>query len=276
MPRIARGELILALALAESTAECEASGIATHAVPDGNGYVINGKKLFVGDAHVADYILCAARTRESALPEEGITLFLVNANSPGVKSSVLETLGFDKQCQVVFCDVKTEGKMVLGKPNDGWSTVERTLEQAAAARCADMVGSARAAFESAVSYAKTRVQYGHPIGSFQAIQHHCANMAVDIDGAALITYEAAWAIDQGLPQKAKLVSMAESWVGEACQRVTLLGHQIHGGISFCRDHNMHLYYRRVRAGALTLGDTVFHRRIVARELLRESLVSSQG
>ncbi|MFC2000087.1 acyl-CoA dehydrogenase family protein, partial [Chloroflexota bacterium] len=204
-----------------------------------------------------------------------IGLFLVEARSPGIECTVLETLGLDKQCEVVFNEVKVRDGMVLGRAEKAGDALETVLEQAAVGKCADMVGSARAAFESAVSYARQRIQYGHPIGSFQAIQHHCANMAVDIDGAALITYEAAWSIDKGLPS-ARLVSMAKSWVNEACQRVTLLGHQIYGGIGFCRDQDMHLYYRRVRAGGLTFGDTVFHRKVVARELLQGAPAFSRG
>lgn len=275
LPRIARGETILAFALTEPSAVYEASAIATRAVRDGDSHVINGTKLFVSDGHIADYIVCVARTEDSAEPDDGITLFLVDANSPGIECTVLKTLAFDRQCEVLLNDVRVGNDRVLGTAGKAWDAVEGVLEQVAVAKCADMVGSARAAFESAVSYAKERVQYGHPIGSFQAIQHHCADMAVDIDGSALITYEAAWRIDRGLPS-AKLVSMAKSWVNEACQRVTLLGHQIYGGIGFCRDQDMHLYYRRVRAGGLTLGDTVFHRKIIARELLRGSSVVSRG
>jgi len=264
---IARGELILAFALTEPSARYEASAIATRAVPEHDGYVINGTKLFVNDAHIADYVLCAARSKKTGKPEEGITLFLVSTRSPGIECTPLRTMAFDKQCEVVFNNAKVGKKNILGKVNQGWRIVERTLQQAAVARCADMVGSARSAFELSVSYAKERVQFGRPIGSFQAIQHHCANMVVDIDGSAFITYEAAWRLSQGL-SSTMLVSMAKAWVNEACQRVTLLGHQIHGGISFCEDHDMHLFHRRVRAGALTLGDTAFHQRVVARELLR--------
>jgi len=264
---IAKGELILAFALTEPSARYEASAIATRAVPQHDGYVIDGTKLFVNDAHIADYILCAARSKETGKPEEGITLFLVSAKSPGIECTPLRTMAFDKQCEVVFNNVKVAKESILGKVNQGWHVVERTLQQAAVARCADMVGSARSAFQMSVDYAKERVQFGRPIGSFQAIQHHCANMLVDIDGSTLITYEAAWRLSQDLPST-MLVSMCKAWVGEACQRVTLLGHQIHGGIGFCQDHDMHLFHRRVRAGALMLGDTAFHQGVVARELLR--------
>ena len=267
LPKIARGELVLSLAWAEPGSGFGASAIATRAIRDGDSYVINGTKLFVNDAHIADYLVCVAGIDDGPGSQGGIGLFLVEAKSPGIECTVLETLGLDKQCEVVFTEVKVRDGMVLGGAEKAGGALETVLQQAAVGKCADMVGSARAAFESAVSYAKQRIQYGHPIGSFQAIQHHCANMAVDIDGAALITYEAAWSIDGGLPS-ARLVSMAKSWVNEACQRVTLLGHQIYGGIGFCRDQDMHLYYRRVRAGGLTFGDTVFHRKVVARELLQ--------
>lgn len=264
---IAKGELVLAFALTEPCARYEASAIATRAVPEDDSYVINGRKLFVNDAHIADYILCVAKTKDTAKPEEGITLFLVDAKSPGIDCTLLKTLACDKQCEVVFNNVRVEKKNILGKVNQGWGVLEMTLQQATAAKCAEMVGSARAAFEMSVSYAKERVQFNRPIGSFQAVQHHCANMAVDIDGSTFITYEAAWSISHGLPST-MLVSIAKAWVSEACQRVTLLGHQIHGGYSFCRDHDMHLFHRAVRAGALMFGDTISHGKTIARELLQ--------
>ena len=267
LPKIARGDLIMAFAFTEPSARYEASSISARAVAKGNGYTINGTKLFVNDAHIADYILCLARTKDSDPAEEGITLFLVDANSPGIECTMLETIADDKQCEVVFRDVWVPKKNVLGKVDRGWSIVEKALPQATVAKCAELVGGAQAALEMSVNYAKERVQFDRPIGSFQAIQHHCANMLVDVDGSRFITYEAAWKISEGLPATME-VSMAKAWVSEACRRVTFLGHQIHGGIGFCRDSDVDLYYRRAKAGGYALGDTAFHHRIVARELLQ--------
>jgi len=128
-----------------------------------------------------------------------------------------------------------------------------------------MVGAAQQVLEMSVNYAKERVQFGRPIGSFQAIQHHCANMAVDVEGARFITYRAAWLLSQGLPCT-KEIAMAKAWVNEASRRVALLGHQVHGAIGYTWDHDMQLYSRRLRSAEVVFGDADFHRERIARSL----------
>jgi len=138
-------------------------------------------------------------------------------------------------------------------------------EKAAVAKCAEMVGGLQTTFDMTVAYAKERKQFGKPIGSFQAVQHHCANMVIDVDGARFITYQAAWRIAEGLPAGME-ASMAKAWTSEASRRVTVLGHQIHGAISFCEEHDMHLFYRKAKAGAVAFGDGDHHLEKVARQL----------
>jgi len=127
------------------------------------------------------------------------------------------------------------------------------------------VGGAQAALDMAVNYAKERVQFGRPIGSFQAIQHYCANMAADVSGSRFITYKAAWKVSEGI-QAALDVAIAKAWASEAYGRVTLLAHQIFGAIGFTMDHDIHLYYRQAKAGEIIFGGADFHRAVVAREL----------
>jgi alkylation response protein AidB-like acyl-CoA dehydrogenase len=232
------------------------------AVHKGDSYVLKGTKLFVSDAHVADWLVCVARTSEGRKPEDGITLFLVDARSPGIKYDVLKTIASDKQCEVAFNDVKISAGDVIGKTDHGWEVVDRTLRRAAVGKCIEMVGGAQAALEMTIQYAKDRVQFGRPIGSFQAVQHHCANMATDVDGSRMIAYEAAWMMSEGL-LCAKEAAMAKAWVSDAYRRVVALGHQIHGGIGFTMDHDMQLYYRRAKAAELAYGDGDFHRESVA-------------
>ena len=265
LPRIARGDIILTLALTEPNARYDAAAITTRATASNGNYVINGTKLFVPDANVADYILCVTRTKEAQNPEDGITVFLVDAKTPGIKCTLLKTLARDKQCEIVFDNVSLPQKNVLGKPDHGWTIIKDTLQKATVAKCAEMVGGAQAALEMAVQYAKERVQFNRPIGSFQAIQHYCANMVTDVDGARFITYKAAWKVSEGLPA-AMDVAIAKAWTGEACSRVTLLAHQIFGAIGFTMDHDIHLYYRRAKAGEIMFGDSDTQRAIVAQEL----------
>ena len=264
LPKIANGKLIVTAALTDAGGRCgpSPSAVVTRAVTEDASYVINGTKLFVTDAHVADYILCVTKTKD----DEGITVFVVDAKTPGVKCTLLKTLAGDKQCEVIFDNVKVPKENILGKVDMGWPIAEETLERAVAAKCIEMVGGARITVEMSVDYAKQRVQFGHPIGSFQAIQHHCANMLTDLDGSWFAAYQAAWKISQGLPATME-VSIAKAWIGEAYRRITLLGHQIFGGIGFCEDNDINLYSRRANTGALIFGDTAFYYEKVARQLI---------
>ena len=265
LPKIATGEVILAMALTEPSASYDAASVTVQAVPDKDDYVISGTKLFVENAHIADYMVCVTRTKDGSSPEDGITLFLVDGKSPGISTTVLKTIAGDKQCEVIFDNVRVPKKNMLGELDKGWPVVAKMLEMAAVAKCAEMVGGAQAALDMSVAYAKERIQFGRPIGSFQAIQHHCANMVTDVDGSRFITYQAAWKVSEGLPATME-VSMAKAWVSEAYRRVTQLGHQIHGGIGFCMDHDMPLYFKEAKAAESTFGNADWHREIVAQQL----------
>ncbi len=265
LPKIATGEVILAMALTEPSASYDPAAVTVQAVPDKDDYVISGTKLFVENAHIADYMVCVTRTKDGSSAEDGITMFLVDGKSPGISTTVLKTIAGDKQCEVIFDNVRVPKKNMLGELDKGWSVVARMLEMAAVAKCAEMVGGAQAALDMSVAYAKERIQFGRPIGSFQAIQHHCANMVTDVDGSRFITYQAAWKVSEGLPATME-VSMAKAWVSEAYRRVTQLGHQIHGGIGFCMDHDMPLYFKEAKAAESTFGNADWHREIVAQQL----------
>ena len=264
LPQIAEGKMSIALALTEPAGTYTPAGISVTAVADGDDYVINGTKLFVSDANVADYLICVARTKDGA-SEDGITLFLVDAKSPGISYTMLKTIASDKQAEVVFDNVRVPKKNMLGELDKGWAEVAKIIDRAAAGKCAEMIGGAQQVLEMTVQYAKDRVQFGRPIGSFQAIQHHCANMATDVDGSKFITYEAVWMLSEGLPC-AKEIAMAKAWTSEAYRRVVTLGHQVHGAIGFTKDHDMQLYFRRAKAAELAFGDADFHRETVAVEM----------
>lgn len=265
LPRVATGKLMLTLALTEGSAKYDATSVKTKATSRNGEYVITGTKLFVPDANVADYLLCVARTKMTGKPENGITIFLVDSKAPGVKCTLLKTLARDKKCEVVFDKVAVPKENILGMLDQGWKAIDGVLERAKVAKCAEMVGGAQAALDMAVAYAKERVQFNRPIGSFQAVQHYCANMVSDVDGSRFVTYKAAWKVSEGIPA-AMDVAIAKAWTGEAYGRVTLLAHQIFGAVGFTMDHDMHLYYRRAKAGDTMFGDSAAHRAIVAHEL----------
>jgi len=264
LPRISQGKLIMTLALTEASGTYTPDGIATRAVAQGSDYVINGTKLFVPDFNVADYLICVARTKEGT-SADGITLFLVDARSPGISHTMLHGIASDKQAEVVFKNVRVPAKNIIGELNKGWAAVEKIIERAALGKCAEMIGGAQQVLEMTVAYAKERVQFDRPIGSFQAVQHHCANMVADVEGSKYITYEAAWRLSEGLPC-AQEIAMTKTWVSEAYRRVVALSHQVHGAIGFTQDHDLHLYFRRAKAAELAFGDAGFHREKVAVEM----------
>jgi len=265
LPKIANGEAIFALALTEPSASYDASGITTKAVPDKDGYVIDGTKLFVHDAHVADYLLCVTKTDPASPPEKGITIFIVDAKSPGITITALPTIADDKQNELTFKNVKVPAENMLGKLNEGWPAISKLLERAAIAKCAEMIGGADWTIENSVVYAKERVQYGRPIGSFQAIQHYLAEMWTEISHAKRLVYYAVSLIDEGLTCS-KEVAMAKALMSEVYLRCTHFGVRVHGGIGTTRDHDMGLYYRRARQAACLFGDAEFWREKVACEL----------
>ena len=265
LPKVSSGEMILTMALVEPSTTYDAAGVEAKAVAQGDNFVINGTKLFVENAHIADYIICVARTGSGSSPEEGITLFLVDAKSPGIKCEVIPTMVANKLCEVVFENVSVPKKNVLGAVDKGWPIVARTLEQATMAKCAEMVGGAEAALDMANAYAKDRIVYQKPIASFQVIQHYLANMWMSVDTSKDILYEAAWMVGEGLPCTGK-VAAAKGYIGEAYKFVTERGVQIHGAIGTTWDHDMGLYYRRAKAGELAFGDTDYQREVVASQL----------
>ncbi|MBN1177521.1 MAG: acyl-CoA/acyl-ACP dehydrogenase [Dehalococcoidales bacterium] len=265
LPDIIGGKAIFALALTEAVGTYNASSVKTTATAENGNYIINGTKLFVHDASVADYFLCVARTDTKSKGEDGITIFIVDAKSPGIKTTVLDTIARDKQCEVVFDNVKVPAENILGKPNEGWPEVQKIIERAAIAKCCEMLGGMQMALDMTVPYVKERIQFSVPVGVFQAVQHHCVYMLLEVEGSRAATYDAAWRVSTGRPYSAQ-AAITKAWVSDAYQRVVALGTQAHGGVSIIEDHDMPLYFRRAKAAELAFGDARFHRKTVARNL----------
>jgi len=265
LPGICSGQTLMTLALTEASATYEPWGIETTATREGDGFRIDGQKLFVPDAHAATVMLVAARTSQSGNPAQGITLFLVNADTPGLTVNQLSTISSDRQCEVALEGVTVPAQAVLGEEDGGWPIIQRTLQRAVAGKCVEMMGGADAVVEMTVEYAKQRTQFGRPVGTFQAVQHHCANMATDVEGCRQIAYQAAWKISEGEPAERE-VAMAKAWVSAAYQRVCNLAHQCHGAIGFTKEHDLQLYTRRAKVQELTYGDVNFHKEIAMREI----------
>ena len=267
LPKIASGDLIMTMALTEPSAKWSADGVTLTAKREGGDYVLNGTKLFVPDAHVSDYMIVVARTGPSGKDgEDGITLLLVDSKSPGIKFEQLKTIAADKQSEVTFENVKVPAANLLGQEGKGWGIVEKTQKVATVAACAYLVGLSQMDFDTTLNYAKERVQFGRPIGSFQAIQHKLADAVIDVDGSRFITYKAAWSLQEGEPDADLMINMAKAWTSDASRRVVAHGQQIHGGIGFTKEYKIQLYFRRQKWMELMWGDADYHREKVAQAL----------
>jgi len=257
LPKLAEGKLLLTLAFLEPNSGYSPEGINMKAVKKGDKFIVQGSKIFVTDAHVADYIICAVRTNDIGKPEHGITLLLIDVKSPGISINMLKSLSGDKQCEVVFDSVEVSASSIIGIVDEGWSALEKILEKVTVARCAEMVGAAKYLLEITVDYTKQRKAFGHPIGSFQTIQHYLANMLVVTDGCAMMVYNTAWRLSEGLPAEQE-VSMTKAITNESLKRVATLAFQSHGAIAFTEDHDIPLYYKRTKAWEPNMGSTQFH------------------
>jgi alkylation response protein AidB-like acyl-CoA dehydrogenase len=260
------GEWIITLAWTETSGGYSPDLISARAELQGDSYILDGTKLFVPYAHVADTLIFAGRTA-SAQPgsEDGLSLFLVDAKSSGLSVQVLKTLAGDKQCEVVLNRVRVPKGNLLGKVNQGGAVLKKVLLMSAVGKCAEMSGGGQRVLELTLDHAKQRVQFGKPIGAFQAIQHFCANILTYLDTSRFMTYQAAWKISQGMNYEME-ASMAKAWVSDSYRRLVGLAHQVLGGMGFMEEHDMHLYYKQAKAAELAFGDADFHRELAAQQL----------
>jgi len=265
LPKVAAGELFLTLAMAEPKVNDDPMFIATRAMTKDDGFLIHGTKLFVPYAHIADYLLVAARTKGVAGDKKGITVFIVDRKSQGISVSPLVTIAADKQFEVNFDKVFVSPNYVLGSLHNGLSLIRETLKKAAAIQCAVMLGGAQQELEITAAHTKNRVQFERPIGSFQAVQQKLADMFIDVNGARWTTYQAVWRLSEGLLADRE-VAIAKAFANIACERVAFGAQQLHGGVGVDKDYDLHFYFRRAKAFALTLGSTPFHLKTLEAEI----------
>ena len=263
--QIAKGEAVWTLALAEAAGKWKASDVELRALREGANYVLQGHKLFVTDAHVADYILVVGRTGEGSIPEQGITLFIVDAKGPNVKTEAIPTIGGDRQFKISFDSVVVPQDNILGQMDNGWDIVNFILQRAAVLKCAETSGACQAVLDITSAYAKERVQFDRPIGSFQAVQHKLADMLIDVEAVQYLLYQAAWGISIGSLSPSQ-ISAAKVKANEVHQRICIEAIAAHGAIGYTMDHDIGLYYRRVKAAEFAAGDTDLHREVIAIEL----------
>jgi len=266
LPTIASGERVAALAFTEPNGRWDASAITAVARRAGGDFVLRGVKTFVVDGHGADVLVVAVR-REGTRAEEGVSLFVFPADTPGIERRPLPTLDQTRrQAEVALRDVRVPASALMGGDGQGWRALCRTLDLAAVAISAEQVGGAERCLDMSVEYAKQRVQFGRPIGSFQAIKHKCADMLLRVESARSASYYAGWAAAEGSDELPVAASLAKAYCSDAYFRCAAESIQIHGGVGFTWEYDVHLYFKRAKSSETLLGDAGHHRELVAQRI----------
>jgi alkylation response protein AidB-like acyl-CoA dehydrogenase len=264
LARIAAGEVTATVAWTEANGRWDAEAVAAVARREGAGFVLSGRKAFVVDGHSADLLLVAAR-REGTSGEDGVSLFALPGDAAGLERRAVGTMDRTRRLAEVALDgVHAPASALLGEEGRGWPILRKTLSLAAVALAAEQTGGAQRCLDMAVDYAKQRVQFGRPIGSFQAIKHKCANMLVQVESARSAAYFAACTAAEDGEELPLAASLAKAYCSDAYFRCAAENVQIHGGIGFTWEHDAHLYLKRAKSSETLLGDASHHRELVAR------------
>ena len=258
LPGIASGETIATLAFTEPSGKWDEAGITMAATGSGDSWSLTGTKSFVLDGHVASLVLVAARTGK------GVSLFAVDGGASGLTRTALSTMDQTrKQAKLEFAGTPAK---LIGTEGEGWAVLSRVLDLAAVALAAEQVGGAQKVLDMAVEYAKVRVQFGRPIGSFQAIKHKCADMLLEVESAKSAAYYAMWCAAEMNDELPSVASLAKAYCSEAYFHATAENIQIHGGIGFTWEHPAHLYFKRAKSSELLFGDPSYHRELLAQRI----------
>jgi alkylation response protein AidB-like acyl-CoA dehydrogenase len=258
LPGLAAGNSIGTVALAEASGRWDEAGVRLAASGSGDSWSLTGEKLYVLDGHIADLILVAART------SAGVSVFAVAGDAAGLRRESLLTMDQTrKQARLTFEDTPAR---LVGADGAGWAAISKMLDLAVVALAAEQVGGAQFVLEMAVEYAKNRVQFGRPIGSFQAVKHKCANLLLEVESAKSAAHYAGWAAADDSDELPVVASLAKSYCSEAYFHAAAENIQIHGGIGFTWEHPAHLYFKRAKSSELLFGDPSYHRELVARRV----------
>ena len=258
LPGIASGETIATLAYTEETGRWDLDGVTLAATRAGDGWKLDGTKSYVLDGHTANLILVAARS------EGGLSLFAVAGDAAGLERTALATMDQTrKQAKLGFSGVEAR---LIGEEGGAGPVLSKTLDLAAVALAAEQVGGAQRVLDMSVEYAKTRIQFGRPIGSFQAIKHKCADMLLEVESAKSAAYYAGWAAAEDNEELPVTACLAKAYCSEAYFHAAAENIQIHGGIGFTWEHDAHLYFKRAKSSELILGDPSYHRELLAQRI----------
>ena len=263
LPGIATGDVIATLAIGEPAGLWDADAITLEATPEEGAYRLTGTKTYVLDGHNASLIVVAGRL-PGTTGRDGIGLFAVEGDAEGLNRTLLDTIDQTrKQARLEFDGVRARP---LGTPGEAWPALSKTLDLAAVYLAAEMTGGSQACLDMAVEYAKNRVQFGRPIGSFQAIKHKCADMLLQVESAKAASYYAAWVAAEDTDELPVAASLAKAYCSDAYFFCATENIQVHGGMGFTWEHDAHLYFRRAKSSELLFGDATYHRELLAQRL----------
>ncbi len=263
LPAIATGQARATVALLDAEPDWRVDAIATRADRTPTGWALTGTKRYVAWAHVANVVVVPART------PDGVALFLVDPAASGLAISPIESMDPGTRWSTMTLDrVPVASDAVLGPVGPAGATIEALLRRGAVGAAAEMLGAARRCLDMAVAYAKVREQFGQPIGSFQAIRHKCADMLADVENSHAAVYYAAWAEDAGSDDHEVAASVAKAFVGDASRRVCGDAIQVHGGIGFTWEYDLHIYFKRAKALEVQYGDGDHHRELIVGRVSR--------
>ena len=267
---ICRGEAKATVAFLEESANWSPSGVNLQAEPQGSSYALNGRKLFVSSAAVADFIICVARLKGE------LALFVAPMGLAGLKISPMPAMDATRKLyEVTFESVSIPSGGLLAQGDRARAALDRAMDIATVALVSEMVGGMQRLLEITVEYAKTRKQFGRPIGGYQAVQHQCADMLVFTESSRSAAYYAAYAVHEGLPEAKAAVSVAKAYASDAYREVGNRAIQVHGGMGFTWENDCHLYYRRAKASEIALGDATYHRERLAKLVVDPQTVAKE-
>lgn len=265
LPKIASGETLLSLAYLDGDGGAEEVGVGNPVEPKLDGFLLSGVKKFVSDAHLANYILWVDRTKNGRSPTRGLSLFLIDSKDSAISMNRMASVGGDKLFQVQVTDKFVRTSDAVGRIHHAGSSLQKVLLRATALKCAEMVGGAQAVLDMTIEYVKGRVQFGRPIGSFQAVHHHCADMYRELQMGRLLAYQACWLLENSMPSDSAVYA-AKLKLNHAYPLITRLAHQVTGAVGYYTEYPLELYTRRALAASVSFGGVDYHAKSLSKVL----------
>ncbi len=259
LSKISTGEIKISLAFNETAGSFDESEISsTFTTKNDDGWTLNGEKLFVNDAKSADYFVVASKSESN----QGLSLFLVPANSEGIEIEKMDSIGGDKIYKVKFSEIKLDDAQLLGEDGDAWNTLSEVFRYGAAGKSSEMSGAASKVMDMTLDYIKDRKQFDRPIGSFQAVQHHAADMAILTKVSTQFARKAAWKLSNS-DESVLDVNRSKAYVSKAFHDICQISHQLHGAIGYTWDYDLQVFTRKMQHQKLSFGDAEFHHKKIS-------------